>query len=311
MARGASFIAIVAAPLMLAACAMTDKLVSQEPQLAKSTSSLSTLQKFPPPERQLYVAVYSFRDQTGQNKPNDKFPEYSRALTQGGTAILMNALKDVGQGQWFVVLERENLDALLQERQIIRANREQYVGENGKPLPPIRGLFNAGLIVGGGIIGFDSNVATGGIGARYLGIGADAQYRRDQVSVYVRATAVQTGEVLVSVVATKTIYSIGISADLFRYVSIDKLLESEAGVTRNEPRELAVKQAVEKAVYALVLEGAEKGYWRFSDQAAQQQLLKSYDQEKEELGLVPVMALGGAGQPENQTAAAPISASPQ
>ncbi len=271
---------------MLCACATTDKALSQKPELSRGTPVLAQLQALPPPPERVYVAVYSFRDQTGQNKPNDEFPEYSRAVTQGGTAMLIDALKEAGQGQWFIVLERENLDALLQERQLIRSNRTQYLGENGEQLPPIRGLFNAALIVGGGIVGFDSNVVTGGIGARYLGIGADLQYRRDQVSVYVRATSVKTGEVLVSVVIEKTIYSIGVSADLFRFVSIDKLLESETGLTRNEPRQLAVKQAIEKAVHALVLEGAGKGYWRFADEAAEQKLLKEYMLEKYQADLV-------------------------
>lgn len=237
-----------------------------------------------------YVAVYSFRDQTGQNKPNEAFPEYSRALTQGGTTILINALKEAGGGSWFIVLERENLDTLLQERQLIRSNRQQFLGQDGKPMPPLRGLYNASLIIGGGIVGYDSNVATGGIGARYLGIGAHTEYRRDQVTVYLRLTGVATGEVLASIVAAKTIYSVAIAADIFRFFSIDKLLETEAGVTRNEPREFAVRQAVEKAVHALVLEGAMQGYWEFADAEAGKALLDQYRSEKADATLLRLLA---------------------
>lgn len=291
--------------LAVSGCAASDALFADEPTLAPGAPSRSSLQALPPPVKRLYVAVYSFRDQTGQNKPNDSFPEYSRALTQGGAAILVNALKEAGGGRWFIVLERENLDALLQERQLIRANREQFLGEDGKPLPPLRGLYNAALIIGGGIVGFDSNVMTGGLGARYLGIGARTEYRRDQVTVYLRMTAVTTGEVLASVVATKTIYSVAVAADVFRFFSSDKLLESEGGLTRNEPRELAVRQAIEKAVHALVLEGATLGFFEFADAEAARPLLDAYRAEKARAQLLDLSSEGRPSELNSQQAAAP------
>ncbi|RYE63278.1 MAG: hypothetical protein EOO83_04005 [Oxalobacteraceae bacterium] len=41
--------------------------------------------------------VYSFTDQTGQLKPSENIQSLSRAVTQGGTSILIKALRDTGQ----------------------------------------------------------------------------------------------------------------------------------------------------------------------------------------------------------------------
>ena len=250
------------------------------PVLEKETASLRQLRAIPAPAQRIYVASYAFNDLTGQHKPNDNFAEFSRAVTQGGTTILVEALKEAGDGDWFSVLEREGLSALLQERSLIRDNRQQFLGEDGSPLPPLRGLYNAGILLNGGIVSYESNVVTGGAGARYLGIGGDVQYRRDLVTVYLRATSVKTGEVILSVVANKAIYSVGARASVFKFVSLDEILEAEGGFTVNEPRQLAVKQAMEKAVYALVMEGAQKGFWTFSDRPAGELALTGYKEEK-------------------------------
>jgi len=97
-------------------------------------------------------------------KQNDAFADYSFAVTQGGSSVLMDALKEVGRGTWFSVLERSRIGDLLQERQIIRANREENVGPDGRRLPPLGPLLNAGIILEGGIIGYDTNILTGGFG---------------------------------------------------------------------------------------------------------------------------------------------------
>ncbi|WP_201445532.1 CsgG/HfaB family protein [Belnapia sp. F-4-1] len=230
----------------------------------------------PAPARKLDIAVFAFTDQTGRHLPNENFAEYSFAVTQGGAAILINTLKDAGSGRWFTVLERNRLADLFQERQIIRANRSEALGPNGQPLPPLGPLRNAGLMVTGGIIGYDSNVLTGGIGANFLGIGATTEYRRDNVSVYLRIISILTGEVLVSVTTDKTIYSVAVQGLLSRYVGFNRLLNAEAGVTTNEPRQVAVRQAIEKAVYAAILEGANRNYWKFADEDVGRGLVDSY-----------------------------------
>ena len=48
------------------------------------------------------------------------------------------------------------------------------------------------MILEGGIIGYDSNIETGGRGARTLGIGGQTQYRRDVVIVSLRAVSTLT-----------------------------------------------------------------------------------------------------------------------
>jgi curli production assembly/transport component CsgG len=190
--------------------------------------------------------------------------------------VLIKALQDTGNGSWFTVVERERLDNLLKERRIIQEMRKTYLGEenvNPKALPA---LTFAGILLEGGIIGFDSNLQTGGIGANLLGIGGDVKYQLNTVTIYLRAVSTKSGQVLASVTTHKTIASIGIHGGVFRYIATDKILEAEAGFTRNEPDQLAIQQAIEKAVYALVLEGADQNLWRFTDGAAQSGLVEQY-----------------------------------
>ncbi|MEZ5584459.1 MAG: CsgG/HfaB family protein [Candidatus Competibacteraceae bacterium] len=197
-------------------------------------------------------------------------------MTQGATSILIKALQDAGRGSWFTVVERSRLNNLLKERQIVKEMRKRY-GETEQVLPPM--LF-AGLILEGGIISFDTNTKTGGLGARYLGIGASTEYRQDTVTVYLRATSTQSGEILKSVMARKTIASFGVSASVFKFVSFKELLEVEAGYTSNEPGQEAIKQAIEKAVYALIAEGAQSGLWAFRNEQLGQQVIERYRAEK-------------------------------
>lgn len=271
-------------PLM-AACATTQEkytgLVAQPAVSEVRTDTQSRLRKLPPPVEKAAVAVYSFEDQTGQFKPSEGVQTLSRAVTQGSTSVLLKALQDAGDRSWFTVIERENLDNLLKERQIIREMRKQYLGEdelNQAALPPL--LF-AGIILEGGVIGYDTNTLTGGAGARFLGIGAKTDYREDKVTVYLRAVSVKSGEVITSVVASKKIASIGVAANAFRFVSFKELLEVDTGITTNEPDLLALRQATEKAVELLIMEGAALGIWQFRDQVAGAALLEQYLAERD------------------------------
>lgn len=67
-------------------------------------------------------------------------------------------------------------------------------------------------MVEGSIIGYESNVKSGGVGARYFGIGADTQYQLDQIAVNLRVVNVSTGEILSSVNTSKTILSYEVQA---------------------------------------------------------------------------------------------------
>lgn len=243
---------------MLSGCASIVHIPEPEPaQPVKQTNT--ALVDLPAPMQKVVVAVYGFADKTGQRKPSENLANISFAVTQGAESVLIETLQRAANGRFFKVVERVGLENLTKERQIIRQTR-QGVGDQ-TALPPM--LF-AGVIMEGGIIGYDANTLTGGAGARYLGIGPSTQYRQDVVTVNLRAVSVQTGEVLLSVSTTKTIISTGTSFTFFRFFDMGtKSLETEIGNTINEPVNYAVRAAIEAAVVELVNRGAAKGYWRF------------------------------------------------
>ncbi len=207
------------------------------------------------------VAVYKFSDLTGQRKPGEKFANISTAVTQGGLDLLIMSLSEIGDGKWFNVLERTSLDSLIKERQLIRNGRESVSGNASQKLPT---LVFAGVMINGGIIGYDSNIATGGDGARFLGIGITTQFREDVVTVSLRLTSIATGEILVSATSSNTIYSTSIDGSIFRFVDLGtELVELETGSTKNEPVTFAVKRAIDKAVVNLIFKGYKKDLWEF------------------------------------------------
>ena len=209
----------------------------------------------------IIIAVYDFVDMTGQKKPGGNFASMSTAVTQGSYQLLIKALSDAGEGKWFRVVERTSLPSLLQERKLIRSTRQQVNGEGAEPLPPL--LF-AGAYITGGIVGYDSDIKSGGIGARVLGIQANKQYRQDIVTIILRVINVQTGEVVLSTTVEKTIFSTSTGSDIFKYFDTDTMLvEVEAGFARNEPVTLAVRKAIEKGVVDVINLGVERGLWEF------------------------------------------------
>ena len=222
---------------------------------------VSKLEKIRPPERKVEVAIYAFNDQTGQRKPADNLASLSTAITQGAGTWLVQAFKNAGKGQWFTVVERMQLDNLLKERQIIRNTRSTYEGDDAQQAPPL--LF-AGVLAAGGVVGYDTNIETGGIGARVLGIGIHDEYRRDMVSVSLRMISVQTGEVLIAVSSQKTILSTKIGMNVFKFVDMGtKLVEIEGGSAKNESTTYAVRKAIEQAVVLVIEEGIDKKYWKY------------------------------------------------
>jgi curli production assembly/transport component CsgG len=247
----------------------------------EKTQTQHLLEALPAPTRPVAVAVYGFADQTGQFKSTENSQTLSRAVTQGGAAILVKALQDAGDRKWFTIVERESLKNLLNERQIIREMRERYLGEQGVNPKALPALLFAGVLLEGGIVGYDTNTVTGGAGAAFLGIGGHTEYRQDTVTVYLRAVSVRTGEVLTSVTASKTIASQALGANAFRYIAFKELLQAEVGYTTNEPDQIALQQAIEKAVYGLVMEGTELKLWDFASPAAGAPLLREYQRERD------------------------------
>ena len=198
----------------------------------------------------------------------------STAVTQGSYQILIKALSDAGDGKWFRVVERSSLPSLLQERKLIRSTRQQVNGEGAEPLPPL--LF-AGAYITGGIVGYDSDIMSGGIGARVLGIQANRQYRQDIVTIILRLVNVQTGEVVISTTIEKTIVSTSVGSDVFKYFDTDTMLvEVEAGYARNEPVTFALRKAIEKGVVDLIYEGSKKDLWQFAIEEVAVPEIKDY-----------------------------------
>ena len=126
---------IVILSLLLTGCA-TDLMNfnKEEPIVVESREQLTKNLPEPagPP---LTIAVYGFRDLTGQKKPNDRLALFSSAVTQGAEVFLIKALQD--SKNWFRVVERVGLDNLIKERQLIRNQREVYEGKDAKALKPI------------------------------------------------------------------------------------------------------------------------------------------------------------------------------
>ena len=212
------------------------------------------------------VAVYNFRDMTGQRKASQMIASLSSAVTQGADAYLVKSLQELGGGRWFKVLERGGLDNLVKERQLIRQMRELYQGKDAQPLPP---MMFAGMILEGGIIGYDSNTMSGGSGARLLGIGASTEYRQDEVTISLRAVSVATGEVLVAVNTSKTVISFQDKLGVLRFYDAGtRALELETGSATNESMNKAVQLAIHAAVIEMVKEGARKGHWAFRQEPA-------------------------------------------
>ncbi len=212
----------------------------------------------PEPVQKPVVAVYKFSDYTGQRKSVDGYANFSTAMTQAPETYLIRALKQSG---FFRVVERGGLDHITRERQIIRSTREKFDDETDQ-LP----LLFAGIIIEGGIVDYNTNLLTGGIGARYLGIGASKQYREDTVLVSIRIVSVSTGEILLENLTTKTILSVGVSKDVFRYIADGlELVEYESGNAMNESKSIALQSAIEIGIVDIINQGSEKGFWTFKE----------------------------------------------
>ena len=207
------------------------------------------------------VAIYagSFTDATGQRRSNSSYATFSSAVTQAPDAYLIRALKHAGSNKdgFFEVVERVGLDHVTKERQIIRSTRQE-----NKEKQKLPNLMFAGLIMQGGVISYESNVKSGGAGARYLGIGMSRQYKQDTVTISLRTVSVSTGKVLLEVLVTKTILSASIDQDVFRFITDStELVEIENGLVRNESINIALQTAIETAVLQTIKEGATRGYW--------------------------------------------------
>ena len=282
---------VVTIMILVAACGsyMRQPLQTRRAILGPESPAKRNLLNLPAPQEKIVTAVYKFRDQTGQYKASETGASWSTAVTQGATTILIRALEESG---WFIPIERENLANLLNERKVIRSSRAQYEGtdpKNENLLPPL--LF-AGVILEGGIISYETNILTGGAGIRYFGTDLSGQFREDRVSIYIRAVSTANGKVLKTVYTTKTILSQEVSIGVFRYVKPKRLLEAETGFTYNEPTEICVTEAIEKAVESLIIEGVKDNLWGLKDQKDTTSLaFTNYEKEKKIMNEADIFGL--------------------
>ncbi len=260
-------LSIIAASIALGGCnairPIVDAQAASEPKVSQNI--LKELNQVPAPAGPpITVAVYNFRDLTGQRKPSNTLSLFSSAVTQGAENYLIKTLSEVGNRQWFTVVERVGLDNLLKERQMIKQTREIYDGDKAKMLPP---MTLAGVIIEGGIIDYNSNTLTGGTGARWLGIGPYTQYTQDLVVISLRLVSVQTGEVLTSVTIEKNLLSTSEGLTALRFFNTaTRAFELDTGQTFNEPGNYAMRSAIEAGVIELINQGERQGLWKYKEQ---------------------------------------------
>tara|TARA_R100000995_G_scaffold79396_2_gene50452 strand:- start:2453 stop:3220 length:768 start_codon:yes stop_codon:yes gene_type:complete len=253
--------------ILLSSCASKNVLEGGGvPNIVIQSSSILSLQSeelknLARAKRKPVIAIYpnSFKDHTGQRQSNGEFALFSTAITQAPEAYLIRALKHAADGEFFKVVERVGLESLTKERQIIRSTRDSFEEDSA-----VKPLLFAGLLVQGGVLSYDTNIKSGGLGARYLGIGSSKEYREDLITISLRLVSVSTGEVLIEVLVSKSIISVGLSQDLFRFIDQGtKLIEVEGGVAENESTSIALQKAIEEGVLEITKLGINKGYWEY------------------------------------------------
>jgi len=249
---------LISSFLLLGSCSYLRKDLAELPAVAP-TPLKTELAELPVLDGEaIYIGVSDFKDLTGQRKQSDNYASFSSAVTQGAEAWLIESLLE--SGNWFKVLERGQLDSIMRERAVVQQTREDFT-DNDTGLKPM--LF-AGLLIHGGIIGYDTNYVSGGIGASYLGLGAAEQYRKDVVTVSIRFISTLTSEILLSSTVSKTIYSTSVGSDVFKYVKNEvNPLEVEYGFAKNEMVSVATRAAIDLAIINIVNKGEKKGMWKF------------------------------------------------
>lgn len=276
--RNIMIIIALVSMVVLAGCAgVTQTVVQPAEMFQPNTETHSELLSLPQPKEPVVVGVYKFEDETGQYKPSPAqatTASFSRAITQGATSVLVEALQNSG---WFTIVEREGLGNLTEERKIIRSTRMEHGDQT--PVPP---MLYAGVIFEGGVISYDTDVMASGFGVKWFGSGGNVQVRKDQITVYVRAVSVKNGRVLKSVSTTKTIYSKMVDLGVYKYLKPNRLLEVETGYSKNEPTQLCISDAIDKAVVAMVIEGIVDGLWELKNpEDIKRPIIQEYLKERE------------------------------
>ena len=69
---------------------------------------------------------------------------------------------------------------------------------------------------------------------------------------------------LIEVTTAKTLLSVGVSQDVFRFIEMGtELVEIEGGVAENESASIALQKAIEEAVLKMIQIGFGRNYWTY------------------------------------------------
>ena len=263
---------LIGISLLLSGCASFQENGVDKPPIVAPTPLTNKLKSIPEIDGEpIFVGVNSFKDLTGARKSADNYASFSSAVTQGGEAWLIESLLE--SNGWFKVLERGQLDTVMRERALVQQTREDFTDDDDTGLKPL--LF-AGLLIHGGIISYDTNEVSGGIGAH-------EQHRKDVVTVSLRFVSTLTSEILLSSTVSKTIYSTSVGSDVFKFVN-DALdpLEIEIGFAKNELVSVATRAAIDLAIIDLIEKGEKKKMWKFKKQPVKEAPKPKPEQKKEE-----------------------------
>ena len=246
---------MLAFSVALGACANIQDAETSKPDISNQSLS-GVLSELPQVKSDpLIVGVYSIPDQTGQRALSAGQTTMSSAIPQGLTALLVQELTNVGEGAYFRVVERENIDDLLNERRIVASTLGESAELNLQP------LLLPGVLLTGSAVSYDRKVYQNfaGIGAASINLQKDVYV--DRVGFVLRATSVQTGEVLESIYVSKEVRSQVSGLTGLKIIDED-MAGAEIGSAANEPTSIAVRKAIAAAVNELSLRGIERGWWK-------------------------------------------------
>ncbi len=238
---------------------MKDRYTEGRPIPNVTTTTKSELTALPKPAQKIPVSVWQIPDETGQfRRSAGGGTELSHAVTQGAHHMLIKALNDSG---WFTVVERQGWPQLIQEIRIkeeLRKRGAPHVKEDFMDLVvPV-------YMINGAITEFDDHPVSFGWGFGLRGGSTSPRSTISSVAVDLRLTDVETGEVVDAVSISKRIISYQTDFGIFRFIKFNWLLELEFGWTINEPTDLAVREAIEKAVIHLIVKGVREGLLGFA-----------------------------------------------
>ena len=247
------FAALAICSVVLMACAPPE-LKTEQPVLVEK-SSLSVLADLKAPKSEaIFVGIYNFIDQTGQRASPASGSEMSTAVPQGLSSMLVQELERAGAGKYYRVVERENIDSVLNERRIAAA----MLGDTSES--QLGALFIPGILLTGGAVSYDRNVTQSFAGVGYASVNGRDETVADQVSIVLRAVSVKTGEVLATVMTTKSVLSRQRGFQVLAILDED-VGALEAGGASNEPVSYATRLAIAAAVVDLTKQGMADGWW--------------------------------------------------